>query len=280
MKKGWLLFIVWLLLLMGTTPVLADDPTSDNSSEVGVDPVTGRNQGFDLMWEDIYLATVYEVQLAKDPNFTLIVFETQSYTPPNIMNPALIFAPGQLEAGHVYYWRVRVRGVATGESILSPWSEPVKFTVKAGLATATPYLSPIALSPTNGALDMPPTPVAFSWTAMVDVTQYQFQLAEDASMSELIVDVVVPTTAHNYEGPLNYGTSYYWRVRATQPSLSDFSPVFSFTTVAPPQLQPPSPQVASTLPLIPLWVWVIASIGTSLVGMIAFLIVRGIKLRK
>jgi len=278
-KKGWLLFIVWLLLMTGTMPVLADDPTSDNSSEVGVDPVTGRNQGFYLMWEDVYLATVYEVQLAKDPNFTLIVFETQSYTPPNVMNPAVIFAPGRLETGHVYYWRVRVRGTAYGQSILSPWSEPVKFTVEAGLPTTTPYLSPIALSPANGAMDMPSAPVAFSWTAMVDVTQYQFQLAEDAAMSKLIVDVRVPTTAYNYESPLNYHTSYYWRVRATEPTLSDFSPVFSFTTVAPPQPLP-SPPAAPPLPLIPLWVWVVTSIGALLVGVTVFLIVRGIRLPK
>ncbi len=280
MKKGWFLFIVWLLLMIGTTPVLADDPNSDNSSEVGVDPVTGRNQGFDLMWGDVYLATVYEVQLAKDPNFTLILFDTQTYTPPDVMNPALIFNPGRLEAGHVYYWRVRVREVATGESILSPWSEPVKFTVGAGLPTATQYLPPMNLSPTNGALDVPLAPLAFSWTAMIDVIQYQFQLAEDAAMSKLIVDVRVPTTAYNYESALNYHTSYYWRVRATEPTLSDFSPVFSFTTLAPPQPPPPSPSTAPPLPLIPLWVWVVISIGALLVGMTAFLIVRGIKLPK
>lgn len=275
MKKGWFLFIALLWLIMSTAPVLADDPTGDNSTHVGADPVTGRNQGFDFRWGDAYLATVYEVQIAKDPNFTFIVFQTQTYTPFDVTNPALVFPPGRFEAGHVYYWRVRVRGTAYGQSILSPWSEPVEFTVETGLPTSTPYLSPIALSPLNGASDISLTPLVFSWTAMPDATQYQFQLAEDAAMGKLIADVTVPTTAYNYEGALDYDTTYYWRARATEPTPSDFSPVFSFTTAAHPQPPPPAPLTPAAP--VPLWVWIVSSIGALLVGITAFLIVRGIK---
>jgi hypothetical protein len=110
---------------------------------------------------------------------------------------------------------------------------------------------------------------------MVNTTQYQFQLAEDAAMSKLIVDALVPTTAYNYEGRLDYGTSYYWRVRATEPAPSDFSPVFTFTTAAQPQA-PPSPAPV-TSPPIPTWVWVISSIGALLIGTTIFLIVRTTK---
>ena len=38
---------------------------------VGADPVTGRNQQVDLAWEQLCLATGYELQIAKDQNFTL-----------------------------------------------------------------------------------------------------------------------------------------------------------------------------------------------------------------
>ena len=38
---------------------------------VGADPVTGRNQQVDLSWEQLCLSTGYELQIAKDQNFTL-----------------------------------------------------------------------------------------------------------------------------------------------------------------------------------------------------------------
>ena len=38
---------------------------------VGADPVTGRNQQVDLAWEQLCLATGYELQIAKDDKFTM-----------------------------------------------------------------------------------------------------------------------------------------------------------------------------------------------------------------
>jgi hypothetical protein len=38
---------------------------------VGADPVTGSNQQIDLAWEQLCLSTVYELDVAKDANFTL-----------------------------------------------------------------------------------------------------------------------------------------------------------------------------------------------------------------
>ena len=38
---------------------------------IGADPVTGRNQQVDLAWEQLCLATGYELQIAKDDKFTL-----------------------------------------------------------------------------------------------------------------------------------------------------------------------------------------------------------------
>ena len=38
---------------------------------VGADPVTGRNQQIDLAWEQLCLAPGYELQIAKDKDFTL-----------------------------------------------------------------------------------------------------------------------------------------------------------------------------------------------------------------
>ena len=38
-----------------------------------------------------------------------------------------------LSSGKTYYWRVKIRDVATGDAIQSPWSWSESFTVKAGL---------------------------------------------------------------------------------------------------------------------------------------------------
>ena len=38
---------------------------------VGADPVTGRNQQIDLSWEQLCLSTAYQLQVAKDMNFTI-----------------------------------------------------------------------------------------------------------------------------------------------------------------------------------------------------------------
>jgi hypothetical protein len=100
---------------------------------VGVDPVTGRNQEIDLIWEQLCLSTEYQVQIAKDPRFTLIVWDTGIYSPPDALSPALIIPPSsRFQTGQTYYIRWRVRGTATGEQIRSPWSAVEKLIIKQG----------------------------------------------------------------------------------------------------------------------------------------------------
>jgi len=100
---------------------------------VGCDPVTGRNQDIDLTWEQLCLATDYQVQIAKDPGFTLMVWDTCIYTPSDSMSPTLILPPNnRFQSGQTYYIRWRVRGSATGEQIRSPWFQAEPLTIKQG----------------------------------------------------------------------------------------------------------------------------------------------------
>jgi len=115
---------------------------------VGADPVTGRNQQVDLSWEQLCLATGYELQIAKDDAFTLRINpsvnsagQIQAVTgsilldmdSTNMTSPAAWIAPGALpEAGAIYYWRIRSYKSATSQLAYSPWSEGRSFTVKAG----------------------------------------------------------------------------------------------------------------------------------------------------
>ncbi len=215
-----------------------------NGMALSCDPVTGRNQDISFSWQQLSLAIAYELEIAKDEDFSLRVTEAEPltnpyYGPPVLTSPAYRILPAMLpEANHTYYWRVRVRQAATGQVIRSYWSEVSSFNIKAGLPVVAPYLGAQALSPAHDADNIPVSSVAFSWTPFKDSTEYEFVLARDSAMTEIIVQQSLPTTAYRYGGRLDYETPYFWQVAATKPLPSESGPVFSFTTVSK-SLQPP-----------------------------------------
>jgi hypothetical protein len=257
---------------------------------VGADPVTGRNQQIDLSWEQLCLATGYELQVAKDQNFTLRINPEISNAhhiaavtgsiyldmdSTNETSPAAWIAPGALpEAGAIYWWRIRVYRSATTQLAWSPWSEARSFTVKAGFIVNTPYYGVQLLSPSNGGIGIPTKPTQFSWSPWQDATKYQFDLAKDPEFKQLITTATTTTTGYQYANALDYSTSYFWRVKALevngQDIPSDWSATFSFTTKAVPAIPAPPPAT----PAVPVWVWVLTAIGTILVIVILIFIMR------
>ncbi len=113
-------------------------PWTTGPTEVGCDPVSGRNQGFGISWEQLSLSDRYDLQIAKDPAFALRIDPAIANSdnisavtgsihimtdPVNVTSPALWLNPASLpEAGSAYYWRIRTYHAATGEYIRSPWS--------------------------------------------------------------------------------------------------------------------------------------------------------------
>ena len=257
-----------------TTIVVA----SADEAVVGYDPVSGGNQGIDLTWEQLCLSSQYQVQIAKNPEFTLIVFDSGAFAPSSATSPALPFpaggaiaspagapsaiaSPSTLEAGQTYYWRARVRQAATGQTILSPWSNVRSFTVKSGLPATTPYYGVQLLHPSNACIGCPVSPVCFTWSPSKETTKYRFVLAKDATFTDILADAEVNATAYEYEGTLDYSTSYFWRVMSVAPAPSDWSATFSFQTEAAPEAPPAPPPAPET----PLWAWVVIAIGGILV---------------
>jgi hypothetical protein len=107
---------------------------------------------------------------------------------------------------------------------------------------------------------------------MPGTTKYEFVLAKDAALQQVIVKAGVTTTSYLYDGKLDNNTTYYWQVRAIEPAVSDPSPVGTFTVVA--EKKPVTP-VAETPAPIPSWVWWIIAIFTALVVVIiAFTMVK------
>ena len=120
---------------------------------VGADPITGLFQQINFSWEQDCLATVYELQISKDQNFTLTVNPavncqgTVSTANGSILlqmdatsmtSPVAWIAPGALsEAGVTYWWRIRVYKSATSQLAWSPWSEARRF------ITTTPIPTPL-----------------------------------------------------------------------------------------------------------------------------------------
>jgi hypothetical protein len=253
---------------------------------IGCDPVSGRAQEVNLCWEQLCVALAYDIEISKVADFSILVvdvigepgccgalpmancFVPDSLTTPCAYFPAgglsfsgsLLAIAGNLECGHTYYWRVKVRGCVTGQQIRSPWSEVRSFTVKAGLPVTTPYYGPQLLAPNNGCLGCPVKPASFSWSPFKETTKYKFVLATDAAMTQVVTEADVTTTAYEYDGTLNYSTNYFWRVMALEPAPSDWSATFSFLTEAQPA--PVTPPGAEPTPF---WVWVVIAIGAILV---------------
>jgi len=246
----------------GTVSVVVSE---SGDALVGYDPVTGRNADIGFRWEQLCLASQYQVQIAKDEGFTLIVFDSGVYAPASSTSPAMLYqAGGRLEAGHTYYWRARVRQTITGQSLHSPWSQPQKFTVAAGLPVNTSYYGVRLLSPGNNCTGCSVKSPSFSWSGLNETAKYRFILARNAELTDVIVNAEVYSTAYTYAGTLDYNTSYFWRVMAIEPVPSDPSATFTFITepevVPVPELpQPEKPAVT------PLWVWVIIGIGSALI---------------
>ena len=247
---------------------------------VGSDPVSGQGEEVDLRWEQLCLSAEYQVQIAKDPDFRILVVDTGPYAPASLTSPGAYYPAGgqasspssltgwsNLEAAHTYYWRVRVRQAASGQHILSPWSEVQSFTVKPGTQIASTSYGIQPIYPNNGLNTSPIKSVSFSWSPLNDTTEYRFVLAKDAAMTQVLADANVTTTAYNYEGQLDYGQVYFWRLMALEPAPSDWSTTFSFRTEA-----APTPPAIPMPPTIPMWVWFFIAIGLILIVVVIVLI--------
>ncbi|MCX5997727.1 MAG: hypothetical protein NTV42_09035 [Chloroflexi bacterium] len=264
--------------------------TPADKALVGADPVTGRNQQIDISWEQLCLSTVYELQVAKDANFTLRINPAISNSrniaavagsiratmdEVNMTRPGMWLSPAALpEAGAIYFWRVRSYKSATGQIAVSPWSEARSFSVKPGFIVNTPYYGVQLLAPDNGCVGCKVRPASFSWSPWKEATRYEFVLSKDSEFKQVLKQASVSSTGYEYDGMLDYDTNYFWRVRTVevngQAIPSDWSATFSFRTESAPGLPGSLPGEPAT----PLWVWIIIGLGTILVIVTLILILR------
>jgi len=131
------------------------------------------------------------------------------------------------------------------------------------------------ISPEVAATNIGTTNIGFSWTSVPDATSYSFVLSPNANLSGALVSQEISTTAFNYAGPLEFGKTYYWQVKAWKgTTLLSTSNVGVFT-VGPAPVAPQPPVVVQTTPapvitippaqqITPTWIYAIIGIGAAL----------------
>ncbi len=94
-----------------------------------------------------------------------------------------------------------------------------------------PPAAPVLLSPADGATGISTSPT-LSWNASSGATSYRVQVSTSSGFATTVYDQSVTTTSTTVAG-LVAGTTYYWRVNASNSAgTSGWSTAWSFTTAA------------------------------------------------
>jgi hypothetical protein len=107
---------------------------------------------------------------------------------------------------------------------------------------------PMPLKPDNDSTGVRVNITAFSWKPFSTGTErYRLEISKNINMSTPVFSKEIQGTSYSYnEGQLEYNTSYFWRVTATQPMGGDPSPIFKFTTEKSTGATPPPPASQSS----------------------------------
>lgn len=179
-----------------------------------------------LSWNASSGATSYRLQVSTNTSFSPTVFDQSGITTTS-------YAVSGLADTTTYYWHVN----ATNANGTSGWSGRWSFKTMSSGVPAPPTL----LSPPNGATGVPINPT-LSWNASSGASTYGLEVSTSPSFSTFVVAAGTISTSYNVSG-LAYQTTFYWRVNAmgATGASSDWSAVWSFTTVQPPPCGSPSP---------------------------------------
>jgi hypothetical protein len=257
-------------------PVALTSP-ADKAPGIGI--IVDNNIGnVGLDWETLSGATSYEWQLDDDTDFSDVPSEFEGET------EASSAQPPELEPATTYYWRVRAN-----EPVLSPWSDKWSFTTAIGTEAFAPQL----LSPTAGATEVSPRPL-FQWGATAGAESYELIVSTNPSFENPTVlkagDYALPSTAWECDINLNYGTTYYWKIRAiNSDTYSAWSAVSAFTTESPllpvgslaeqPPPQPPTP-LPSALPQSTTPDWIKYILGALLAAVVLLAVIVLVLVRR
>jgi hypothetical protein len=231
--------------------------SSPSANSVVEPDSSGKIPPIEFRWQQSTAPNGYDLWIAADPDFNQVVLK-QPVTPTNVMAPGFVLEPGgsPLEPGRTYYWRVRVNRIAnTYQKIDGSWSAVSSFRIASGpQVSAMPLPAPALVYPADKATNIG-DPVSFQWSAVPGATGYQFTLARDEQLKQILADSRTQGNEYRYTAPLEEGKIYYWQVKATGPGTGQPSQVFSFSTKGGTAVTT-TPAEKPGAPGIPAWVYI------------------------
>jgi hypothetical protein len=127
--------------------------------------------------------------------------------------------PEGLEPGTTYYWRIDEVNDADPNS---PWAGPV-------WSFRIPPRTAYGASPADGAM-FTPVDVTLSWTGGFDSKLHMVYFGENFDDVSNATGGIPDEETTYTPGPLEFDTTYYWRVDELDPPLTNRGDVWSFTT--------------------------------------------------
>jgi hypothetical protein len=211
--------------------VVETPPATNQNPEVPqlISPVNEGTINFftpTIDWHDFQGAVNYRIQISLDANFSGTMIMDSS----GITASQLHIATGLFTTNSYYYWRVK----ASLSSGATPWSGVWRFRI-----ILNPPPAPNLISPLNGAINQPYTPL-MDWNESSTAEFYRIQIATNPGFATLVIDSSrIPVTQYQVpEFALTVNTQYFWRVNASNSggaSTSPWSAPWSFTVMNGPQ---------------------------------------------
>lgn len=203
------------------TPAGAPSVPTLSSPTDGVDSVDVAPT---FVWSKSDSADTYTLQFDQDSTFASVegsFVQTDTF---KVMSG--------LDSGAIYYWRVK----ATNTVGSSAWSDTSSFTT----ITALPPAAPILVSPAN-ASDSAGIEPLLTWTSVATATQYELQISLSTLFIPTLTDSTLTGTSATLD-TLTNSTTYYWRVRAYNPSgYSPWTATWSFVVIPTADVTRPGP---------------------------------------
>jgi hypothetical protein len=248
-----------------------------------------RNLPFTIKWDGLCDACYYDVQVALDNQFTDVVaqWDYQEGGRDILGATSLSYVvPSVLTCQLTYYWRVRAHEASTCQIIHSWWSDTGTITVAPSAEQGAVHMG----GPASGAQGVGTKNVGFTWDLPAGADRYDWVLSKNADLSNPVESKTGLTSpAYTTTKTLEYGTTYYWQVKAYKGgTLISTSPTGTFTTAPTGAFCCPIDGLcfdtqdllkahtadAHPAPGTPFWVWIVIAIGAVLVIVVIVLIFR------
>ncbi len=167
-----------------------------------------------LIWDSVKDAKSYTLQVSTNNSFSKFPFHQYELKNNKKKITGLI-------SNTIYYWRIKSKNSFGSSS----WSSIFSF------KTVAPPQVPTLLSPNNSTQDISLTPTLI-WNALNNASSYTLQVSVSNSFSSFIFNQSGLTNTSQQISGLNYFTTYYWRVSATNTyGTSDWSIVWNYSTI-------------------------------------------------